>query len=136
MSTGDPDLPKGLSPRFTRHLEHPCNVGELADPQGRAELTGACGDSIGVQLAVRDGVLEQVAVQPRGCAYTLACASAVSVLARGRTLDAALELGPEDVMAELGGLPADHAHCARLAVNTLGEAIAEYCRAVAPARAR
>ena len=136
MSRGGHDLPSGLSPRFTRHLEHPCNVGELPAPHGRAELTGQCGDSIGVQIVVRDDVLEQVAVQPRGCVYTLACASAVSILARGRTLDEALELGPDDVMAELGGLPADHAHCARLAVNTLGEAIAEYCRAVAPARSR
>ncbi len=135
MAHGHADPPAGLSPRFTRHLEHPCNLGELASPQGRAEMTGQCGDSIGVQIVVRDGKLAQVAVQPRGCAYTLACASAVSVLARGRTLDAALELSPEDVMAELGGLPADHAHCARLAVNTLGEAIAEYYRVAAPARA-
>lgn len=109
-------------------------MGELPEPDGRSELTGQCGDSIGVHILVREGVLEQVAVQPRGCAYTLACASAVSVLARGRTLDEALELAPEDVMAELGGLPEDHAHCARLAVNTLGEAIAEYYRAVAAAQ--
>lgn len=125
----------GLSPRFTRHLEHPCNVGELEQPQGQAELTGQCGDSLGVQILVRDGVLDQVMVQPRGCAYTLACASAVSLLARGRSLDAALDLGPEDVVDELGGLPDDHLHCARLAVNTLGEAIAEYCRLATPVRA-
>jgi nitrogen fixation NifU-like protein len=29
---------------------------------------------------------------------------------------------------ELGGLPEDHKHCARLAVNTLGEAIADHYR--------
>ena len=135
MSTRDGRLPAGISPRFTRHLDRPCNVGRLERPHGQAELTGTCGDSLGVQIAVRDGALEQVAVQPRGCAYTLACASAVSVLAQGRTLDAALELSPEDVAAELGGLPEDHAHCARLAVNTLGEAIAEYFRAESVARA-
>jgi len=37
-----------------------------------------------------------------------------------------LELEPHDVVTALGGLPEDHLHCARLAVNTLGEAIADY----------
>jgi nitrogen fixation NifU-like protein len=42
----------------------------------------------------------------------------------------ALRLQPENVSDELGGLPEDHLHCARLAVNTLGEAIeAHYRRA-------
>lgn len=58
--------------------------------------------------------------------YTLVCASAMSELAKGRNLDQALELEPQDVVAALGGLPQDHLHCARLAVNTLGEAIADY----------
>jgi NifU-like protein involved in Fe-S cluster formation len=47
-------------------------------------------------------------------------------LADGLDLDQALEIQPEDVETELGGLPEDHLHCARLAVNTLGEAIADY----------
>jgi hypothetical protein len=38
----------------------------------------------------------------------------------------ALELEPHEVAAALGGLPEDHLHCARLAINTLGEAIADY----------
>ena len=65
---------------------------------------------------------------PQGCVYTLVCASAMSELAKGRDLDQALELEPHDVADALGGLPEDHLHCARLAVNTLGEAIADYYR--------
>jgi nitrogen fixation NifU-like protein len=52
----------------------------------------------------------------------------MSQLVLGRDLDAALELEPQDVVSALGGLPEDHVHCARLAVNTLGEAIADYYR--------
>jgi nitrogen fixation NifU-like protein len=47
-------------------------------------------------------------------------------------LDHALELEPHDVAGALGGLPEDHLHCARLAVNTLGEAIADYYRKASP----
>jgi len=39
-------------------------------------------------------------------------------------------------VAALGGLPEDHMHCARLAVNTLGEAIADYYRNAANSGAR
>ncbi len=60
--------------------------------------------------------------------FTRACASAMSVLATGRSIEQALKLQPEDVADEPEGLPEDHQYCARLAVNTLGDAIAEYYR--------
>jgi nitrogen fixation NifU-like protein len=53
--------------------------------------------------------------------------SAMGKLATGRDL-APLELAPHDAADILGGLPADHLHCARLAINILGEALADYCR--------
>lgn len=115
-----------LDQRFLQHLKHPNNMGRLSSPHGQAEMTGQCGDSIGVEIAVTDGILQEIGVQPRGCGYTTACASAMSTLVKGRSLDGALWLEPDEVAAELGGLPEDHMHCARLAVNTLGEAIADY----------
>ena len=87
---------------------------------------GECGDSVEVFLKVDEGAISEIRVFPDGCLYTMVCASAVSDMARGRGLDQALEIGPEDLEAELGGLPEDHKHCARLAVNTLGEALADY----------
>lgn len=115
-----------VSERFIRYMTNPGSVGLLERPSGRAESRGVCGDSIGIHIAVKDGRLSDVRVQPQGCVYTQVCAGAVSHLARGRSLDEALELEAEDVAAELGGLPQDHYHCARLAVNALGDAIADY----------
>lgn len=89
---------------------------------------GSCGDKLQVVLCVEDDVIEDVRCHPQGCSYTAACAAAVTELAQGRTLEAALQIQPEKVACVLGGLPEDHLHCARLAVNTLGEAIAEYYR--------
>ena len=87
-----------------------------------------------VALRVDDGIITDIRVAPHGCIYTVACASAMSELARGRELDQALELDPQEVVAALGGLPEDHLHCARLAVNTLGEAISDYYRNAVTAR--
>ncbi len=126
MSHDDIALPGTVSPRFVDHASEPRNQGELVAPSGRAEMVGSCGDAIVLHLTVEAERLTAVKVQPKGCVYTLVCASAVSVLAQGLTLDQALGLEPEDVAAELGGLPEDHMHCARLAVNVLGEAIADH----------
>lgn len=89
---------------------------------------GKCGDSIEVSLKIETCAIADIKVLPHGCLYTLVCASAMSELAKGRDLEQALELKPHDVVSALGGLPDDHLHCARLAVNTLGEAIADYYR--------
>ena len=117
-----------LDDRFIRHVNVPSNLGTIETPSGRALGVGQCGDSVEVTLTVIDQRIADIRCQPRGCAFTIACASAMSELARHRTLEDALEISPQDVEAELGGLPEDHLHCARLAVNTLGEAIADCYR--------
>ena len=117
---------ENVSERFIRYMQAPGFVGLIENPSGRSEAKGICGDSIGVHIAVAGGLLKEVRVQPTGCVYTQVCAGAVSNLALGKSIEEALELEAEDVAAELGGLPQDHYHCARLAVNALGEAIADY----------
>jgi nitrogen fixation NifU-like protein len=115
-----------ISERFLAHVEHPCNMGDLKQADGRATGVGTCGDAIEVQLKVDGNILKEIKHLPHGCLYTIACASAMTCLAKGRPLDQALKLTPADVAAELGGLPEDHQHCAALAINTLGEAIDDY----------
>lgn len=120
------NLLDSVSHRFLEHVYNGEFIGALSDPCGQAEMTGSCGDSIGMHIAVRDGAISAIAAQPRGCAFTVACADAVGFLAQGLTLDGALALAPEDVARELDGLPEDHMHCARLALNALGEAVAQH----------
>jgi nitrogen fixation NifU-like protein len=117
-----------LDDRFIRHVNVPSNLGVIELPSGHALGVGQCGDSVEVTLTVIDQRIADIRCQPRGCSFTIACASSMSELARHRTLEDALEISPQDVEAELGGLPEDHLHCARLAVNTLGEAIADCYR--------
>ncbi len=116
----------GLSPRFLRHANFPLGGHPLAHPDAVSSGVGSCGDRITVQLQVEGDCIQEIRALPAGCVYTVACASAVCRLARGLSPAAALELQPEAVAEALGGLPPDHLHCARLAINTLGEAIDAY----------
>ncbi len=119
-------LPGQVGEQFLHLAQQPRNIGFLENPSGKGVAVGQCGDSIEVSLRIDSGAIADIRVLPHGCVYTLVCASAMSELAMGRDLDRALEIEPQHVVAALGGLPEDHMHCARLAVNTLGEAIADY----------
>ncbi|HEY9074522.1 MAG TPA: iron-sulfur cluster assembly scaffold protein [Desulfobaccales bacterium] len=126
MSDGEFPAPGEVGEQFLRLARFPQNIGWLDNPSGQGAAVGKCGDSIEVSLRIDLGAIAEIKVLPHGCLYTLVCASAMSELAKGLDLDHALELEPHDVADALGGLPEDHLHCARLAVNTLGEAIADY----------
>ncbi|MCB2186432.1 MAG: iron-sulfur cluster assembly scaffold protein [Deltaproteobacteria bacterium] len=122
------ELAGEVGERFLDHALNPRGQGLLAGEQGRARGVGTCGDSLEVTIQVAQGRIREIGVEPHGCFFTVACGSALAVLAQGRELEAALELEAGDLDRELDGLPEDHLHCARLAVNTLGEAIEDYLR--------
>ncbi len=126
MSNGDFPLPGQVGAHFLRLARQPENIGSIENPSGKGNAVGQCGDSVEVFLQIAGEVITDIKVTPRGCVYTLVCASAMSELVKGRDLDEALYLEPDEIVTAIGGLPEDHMHCARLAVNTLGEAIADY----------
>jgi nitrogen fixation NifU-like protein len=131
----DPSL-QLLSERFLAHVNSPRNFGRLEPADGQARGVGTCGDSIEIFLAVNGQRIKEVRHIPNGCAYTIACASAVTTLVSGRSLEEILKLTADDLAAELGGLPEDHRHCAALAINTLGEAVDDYYQKIWGQKAR
>ncbi len=122
--------PHLLDERFYVHANQPRNMGGIPEAEGKATGVGVCGDSIEIYLSIQNQAIVNIGQIPHGCIYTVACGSAVSQLVSGKSLDDALKVTPEDVAAELGGLPEDHMHCASLAVNTLGEAIDDHYRKI------
>jgi nitrogen fixation NifU-like protein len=132
VSDGEFPVPGEVGEQFLHLARFPKNIGIIDNPSAKGAAVGKCGDSIEVSLRIDLGTIVDIKVLPHGCLYTLVCASAMSELAMGRDLDQALELEPHQVADALGGLPEDHLHCARLAVNTLGEAIADYYRKATP----
>jgi len=123
----DPHL---LNEHFIIHANRPRHMGTLSHANGYAKGVGICGDAIKVYLSISDRTITDIKHAPRGCTYTVACGSAMSHLAYGKTLEEALKITPEDVEKELNGLPEDHMHCASLVVNTLGEAIDNFYQKV------
>ncbi len=103
----------------------PC-MRRMNDPTAAAWIRGQCGDTMEVYLTIRDGMIEDATFFTDGCEATMICGSAVAELVRGKSIDEALAVSPRQMIDCAGDLPADHTHCAILAVNTLHKAIADY----------
>jgi nitrogen fixation NifU-like protein len=111
---------------IARHVENKKNCGALPCPDGYAHIKGVCGDSLEMFVYIAEEKINTVTFLVHGCDYTHACASVLTELVLGRELFEAYELEGAHIEDALGGLPRDHHHCARLAVRTFREMLADY----------
>jgi len=118
----------GFTDAFLKHAFTPQNVGVISDPDGFGAPRGVCGDIIEIGLRIREGAIDDIKFITDGCLHTVACGSVVTTLAKGRRVDQALALGPEQIVESLGGLPREHMHCANLAATTLRLAVKDYLK--------
>ena len=101
----------------------PLNVGEIENPDGAASVTGECGDRMQVHLKLSCGKITEVRFLTTGCGATVACGSAVTELAKGKTPYEVSKIYPQTIVSYLDGLPASHMHCAVLAVQAMRQAL-------------
>ncbi|MFZ0337418.1 MAG: iron-sulfur cluster assembly scaffold protein [Terracidiphilus sp.] len=102
------------------HFEHPRNAGTIADANASARIENpACGDILELTLKVDDDRIAEVCFRARGCVAAMACASALTELVRGRSVDEARRLAREDLLRAVGGLPPASLHASHLAMDAL-----------------
>lgn len=85
-----------------------------------------CGDQMKMYIKVRDGKIVDVKWKTYGCASAIASTSALSEIAKGKTLNEALEIKAEDIDDYLGKLPKHKFHCSVLGHDALKDAIEKY----------
>ena len=105
------------------HAMNPRNIGDLADADGCAKVTGSCGDTMQLWLKLKGDTIQQATFLTDGCGTSIASGSMVTELAKGKKLGQAHKISQQDVLDALGGLPEESEHCALLAADTLKAAI-------------
>lgn len=87
-----------------------------------------CGDQMLMMIKVNQDTdtITDVKWKTYGCASAIASTSALSELAKGRTLDDALTISAEEIAGYLGGLPKHKFHCSVLGHEALASAIQDY----------
>ena len=108
------------SPEVLDHFENPRNAGDVDSPDASAELQNpACGDVLRLTIKIDTSVIADIRFRAKGCVPAMACGSALTELVRGRSLDEAGQITPEELVRTLGGLPEASSHAAHLAIDTL-----------------
>ena len=87
-----------------------------------------CGDQMKMYIKVdkKTDKIKDIRWKTYGCASAIASTSALSELAKGRTLDEALKITAEDIDNYLGNLPKHKFHCSILGHDALKDAIKNY----------
>jgi nitrogen fixation NifU-like protein len=102
------------------HFENPRNPGEVSEPDASAELENpACGDVMRLTARLEAGRIMEIRFLAQGCVAAVACASALTELVQGKSLEEVRLLQREELVRVVGGLPPESSHASHLAMDTL-----------------
>ena len=109
------------------HYRRPHNFGVLEDANAQHEgANPLCGDRITLQLRVSDGQIAAVGFTGRGCAISQASASLLTDEIKGKPVENAVGMAPNDVLDLLGiEISPARMKCALLSLETLHGALGE-----------
>lgn len=113
--------------KIIEHFTNPRNIGEIENADGFAVIGDPrCGDYIKVWIRIKDEIIIDFKYKVFGCWGAISTTSVVSELAIGKSLKNASQLTDDDVIKELGGMPANKQHCSLLGIQGLRTAIAQF----------
>lgn len=124
--------PVGYSKKVLEHFRNPHNFGSMDHPTSLGQVGNpACGDVMKLYLKIdknkqNQDFISDIKFETMGCAAAIATSSAVTDLAKGKTLEEAIALDNKDVVKALEYLPSIKIHCSLLAIDALNEAIYNY----------
>ncbi len=117
------DAAKLFSPVVIDHFRNPRNYGAIENADSYTFMSGMCGDTIGIFVKTENGLISKLGFVTNGCGPTIACASAATSMAEGKSVEEASKITGSALIDFLGGLPTENTHCADLAANTLRGAL-------------
>ncbi len=78
-----------------------------------------CGDILELSVRFDGRQIDEIRFLAKGCVPTMACGSAITELAKGKSIDAARRISREELIEKVGGLPQASAHASHLTMETL-----------------
>jgi len=114
------------SPQLLDHFQNPRNAGDLPDADATIQIENpVCGDVIRLSVKFDAGRIAQIRFKAKGCVPAMACGSALTEMALGKTAEEARTFNSEDLVRAVGGLPQASSHAAQLALDALSAALAQ-----------
>ncbi len=120
-------------PKFQRLVEQRTGFRTMENPTASGEyFSDSCGDMYNFFLKIGPGaIIEDISYFTTGCGFGTATCSLMIDLAKGKTIDQALAISPEEVEQQLGGYPEKKKDYPQRAIEALHVAIEDYKQKVA-----
>jgi nitrogen fixation NifU-like protein len=108
------------------HFQNPRNPGEVEKPDSAARLENpACGDILELSLKLEGDRIRDIRFRAKGCVPSMACGSAITELAKGKSVKEARVISMDDLLKRVGGLPEASGHASHLAIDALKAVLRE-----------
>jgi nitrogen fixation protein NifU and related proteins len=120
------------SKKVLQIFQNPENYGKLKNADGIGKAGNiVCGDVMAIYIKVdknkmKKDIITDISFETFGCVAAIATSSIVTKIAKGKTLEAALKIGKQDVIKDLQGLPPTKVHCSLLSTDALFMAIYDF----------
>ena len=109
--------------------KHPINYGELDDPDLRfSGGNPSCGDEVIFHICLEGDRIREVKFQGHGCAISRASQCVLTELVKGKTIAEVLEILPENIFEELGGVIQTRIKCALLGLHVFKQGLRMYLK--------
>lgn len=106
------------SPQLLDHFQNPRNAGEVPNPDAAVQIENpACGDILKLSIRIAAGRIADIRFLAKGCVPAMACASLLTELLQGKTVEDARNLRREELVLKIGGLPEASVHASHLALD-------------------
>jgi len=125
------------SKKVIEHFKSPRNQGQIKNADAIGQVGNpACGDVMKIYLKIKknppaggkkgEKIIKDIKFETLGCAAAISVSSALTVMAKGKTLVEALKITKDQIVKNLGGLPPVKVHCSMLGVEALRQAVEKY----------
>ena len=125
-------MSQGYSKKVIDLFQNPKNMGEIKNPDGLGKVGNpVCGDVLWMYIKVSknskgEEYIKDIKVKTFGCVSAIATSSAITEIAKGKTLAEAEKITNKDIVDLVDGLPPQKVHCSVLAADALRKAIDDY----------
>ena len=109
------------------HFQNPRNAGEIKTPDSIAKVENpVCGDVLELTLKLEGNRIAEIRFRAKGCGPAMACGSAITELAKGKTTGEARKISLQDLLQRVGGVPEASTHASHLALEALAALIKKF----------
>lgn len=104
--------------KVKKHFLNPLNMGSLENPTHQSIIkSGKCNDLVKMMAVIRNGIVEEIRTEVFGCGYSIAGASIVTEIIKGKSIDGIIGIVESELKTFINDIPESNRSCIALSLD-------------------